>query len=200
MTALLLTESKTLYLHPPKTGGTWVGRALGRLHIDTRIPTIPDGVSRIHPPLSAFAGEKHHCLFATVRHPVSWLVSWWRYQCRNKWRQYERGKWHPMRSVAGIAGYDFALFAEQWLAEARGFITRMFEWYVGPANGCVEVLRQESLESDLRKTLAGLGYNASGDLPKPAKVSQCPPPPTVSESLRIEIEDPERPILERFYG
>lgn len=70
-------NSRLVYLHMPKTGGTWVARVLAR-HIEgtcsTNICHEPLRHIHIHSPSS-----RGKYTFGTIRNPWDWYLSWWQH-------------------------------------------------------------------------------------------------------------------------
>jgi len=96
MSARLL-PSNALFLHIPKTGGSWVEQALREIGVQIEQPATIHGVTYRHSLLSMFQ-EQYPYVFTFVRHPLSWYESWWKYQS-GAWTVWEPGVWHPQRSL-----------------------------------------------------------------------------------------------------
>ena len=92
-----LVGSNALFLHIPKTGGTWVEQALIQTGVQTAAPPTIQGVTYRHCLLSMLE-KRHPFVFTFVRHPLSWYESWWKFQA-GIWTVWEPGVWHPQRSL-----------------------------------------------------------------------------------------------------
>ena|SRR5271166_5029024 len=66
-----LVGSNALFLHIPKTGGTWVEQALIQTGVQTAAPPTIQGVTYRHCLLSMLE-KRHPFVFTFVRHPLSW--------------------------------------------------------------------------------------------------------------------------------
>ena len=63
--------------------------------------------------------------------PLSWYESWWKYQS-GIWTVWEPGVWHPQRSLEKCRSDDFSDFIRLCIRNEPGYVSRMYEWYVGP--------------------------------------------------------------------
>ncbi len=105
MSARLL-PSNALFLHIPKTGGSWVEQALREIGVQIEQPATIPGVTFRHSLLSMFQ-ERYPYVFTFVRHPLGWYESWWKYQS-GAWIVWEPGVWHPQRSLEKCRSGDFS--------------------------------------------------------------------------------------------
>lgn len=171
--ALLLGEG-AIFLHIPKTGGTWVREVLkeqglvvasfGHLHADYRHTQyywqqypehiVPLALKRrsLSPAL-----KKDSFVFCFVRHPLSWLESWWSFMTSQNWpdwskRQARFRRWHPTqpleryRPVSGT----FPEFLEFVIAQVPGFVSGLYARYTQP---CSFVGKIEQASHDLCSAL-----------------------------------------------
>src|SRR5262245_16462215 len=93
--SLHLSRANALFLHIPKTGGTWVEEVLKECGILAEQAAVTDAVTWRHP-LRGHHLHDYSFVFAFVRHPLSWYESWWKFQA-GSWTQHEPGVWHPQR-------------------------------------------------------------------------------------------------------
>lgn len=91
--AVLLNHS--IFLHVPKTGGTWVRYALDRsgIALGESLQLDTSGKHRtrvwsVHSPLKALpkALVRDKYIFAFVRHPLSWFQSMWAFRMQTGWQ------------------------------------------------------------------------------------------------------------------
>lgn len=201
--ALLLKESNALFLHVPKTGGTWVRYALDSAAIDY-IETAPPDVSLQHSSL-VHHGDHDGPMFAFVRDPFDWYWSWFRFQSQYNWSHWEPGNWHPQREIFDCASRSFGAFLERVRLKSPGYVSRMFEWYFGPpGHDRVICGRFEHLKASLCGILRDVGHDfddsAIRDTPA-ANVSQAMDESHIAGwlKLREECKRNEQVAYERFY-
>lgn len=180
-----LLNGGVLFLHLPKTGGSWVRHVLreqGLVKMEWPHPH-PDfdrvvNLPRYYPFHYAKQSIKHQSLtlhrevqqsykFCFVRNPYSWYESYWRFMKGRDWesfheeRQQERAfflkrPWHPNAFLEQIDEDDFAGFMHHVLTKYPGYLTQMYGWYAPP--GEIDFVgRTESLVEDLLTVLETVG-------------------------------------------
>jgi hypothetical protein len=142
--ALLLPKS--LFIHIPKTGGSWVRDAIQRAGIPTDeiLPSSAVGIS-----WAAAMHASSHCItdrfrFAFVRHPLTFYQSYWCYKMQVGWSQENAFE-------AKIASESFPEFVRSVLHVCpTGWVTTMYIRALGYAFSNVEYIgRTERLVDDL---------------------------------------------------
>jgi len=220
-----LPERKALFLHIPRTGGTWVKEAM----FQAKIPMDKWGriaepyrqkkhtiIPHIRPDLWAKVGV----VFAFVRHPVSYYISVWRFTTRSWTDQPDRMQW-AVRDRNDLAVINEAIirwkpnfneWLDEMLEEEPGWVTRWFERYVGPLSGefCHFVGRTESIEQDMEQVMSMLDYGNQWNEKREqiARIQHAKnrvrnvkaPYIEVTDEQRKRIERSERVLLRRFYG
>jgi len=220
-----LPEKKALFLHVPRTGGTWIKEAMyrggipmdkwGRVGEPYR-PKKHTLIPHIRPELWGRVG----LVFAFVRHPVDYYISVWRFTTRS-WKnrpdemhRLTKGNKQVIAISEAILRWkpDFSEWLDEMIEEEPGWATRWFERFVGPPKGefCYFIGRTETLEQDTEDVLTKLGY---GDLwnTRREQIKEIrharnkirsikAPPIEVTEEQRKRIERSERVLLRRFYG
>ena len=168
-----LPEKKALFLHIPRTGGTWVGAAMHLigvpLHNWGRVCEMYR--PRKHTILPHFRVDllvRVDYVFTMVRHPVDYYVSIWRLttRCekigpkRMKRLAFDLGDPAVINEAVIRWKPDFEEWLEEMLDEEPGWVTRWYERYVGPPRGefCHYVGRTETVESDVGAVMHELGY------------------------------------------
>ena len=146
--------------------------------------------------------------FCFVRNPLDWYESAWRglsqgWPARRAIAPLHRERsWSPIRFLTYLAGArDFNEFISTILRDQPGFVSRMYEWYVGPPGyPRIEFVgRMESLAADLHLILRFLGWN--GTLPDITAVNAGEQPrPEWDAGLRAKVEAAEVVGIRRWYS
>lgn len=223
--ARFLPDSGTLFQHVPRTGGTFVEKAIDLLGIGCSrwSKHVRKGFSKKHALLARYDFRmlgNVKFMFAFVRHPVEYYVSTWRYMQAEK-NRHPRGlpekdyltsltddyfSWHPFRSAARLYRDDFASWVCKMVELEPGWCSRLFEWYVGPRGGeFVDFIgRTETLVDDVKAVLIYLGYadevERNQDELGRLRVNESQTPrPDMSNSLAELILRSERTALSQFW-
>jgi hypothetical protein len=200
---LFLVDHNVLFVHIPKTGGCWVRYALDKVDVKYRHARPKKGYGYHFPPHQC--ADEFEAMFTFVRHPLSWYESWWKYQV-GAWKQFAPGLWHPQRCLDELQDDDFNSWVTRVMNVQPAYVTRMYEWFLGPPlQDCVsrriEVGRTETIQDDLRKILRDLGIvdvdPRKLDLPR-VNVS-AGPQPEWHASVRDRAWRLERAAIARFY-
>jgi hypothetical protein len=135
----MLILRSSVFLHVPKTGGSWIRQAIRAAGVPCA-EYIVDGDP--HAPLADCpCPEKFK--FAFVRHPVALYRSYWRYKMDVGW---------DARNPFDIdcAAQSFDQFVRNVLRNCPGWCSRMFEDYVGTMDREIEFVgRFERLVEDV---------------------------------------------------
>ena len=152
--SLHLIKSKSLFLHIPKTGGTWIEEALKAAAVEVENPGAIAEVTWRHSLLSHYR-QSYGFSFTFVRHPLDWYESWWKFQSSGSWPEHEPGVWHPQRVLGRCASNTFSEFINRCIEHEPAYVTRMYEWYIGPPGfELVDFVgRYEHLADDLVRVL-----------------------------------------------
>lgn len=168
-----LKDTKALFLHIPRTGGSWVERAMRMMQLPcARWTTVKaDWLPKKHlyfPQYVKNARKKVNFQWTIIRHPVDYWQAIWRWMTDVKQRHRHKlshclteWKWHPQ--ARAIENYDpsFDKWVERMLEDQGAWATRNYFMYIGPPGGewCHYVGRFESLEDDFFDVLRLLGYH-----------------------------------------
>lgn len=223
--SFFLLERSVLFLHVPRTGGTWVKEAMFQAGIPIEkwgkvCPPYRPKKHTIIPHLHAELWARVGGVFTFVRHPVPYYVSVWRFTCRS-WKQWPDKMWWAVQERNDPAAIneailrwkpDFSEWLDEMLEEEPGWVTRWFERYVGPPGGefCHFIGRTETIESDLEQVIRMLGYGELWDegQERIARIehaknkvrSSKAPHVEVTDEQRKRIERSERVLIRRFFG
>jgi hypothetical protein len=193
---------QTLFLHVPKTGGTWVTSAVLAAGIAAVAPDAPDHAAVYSEHGHALLGDVpeygHRFRFAFVRHPLDWWRSYWGHRMRE-------GTWWEEIEIDRVAGHDdFGEFIRRVTRHLPGYLSSIYEQFVGtPADEIDFVGRYEHLADDLciALRLAGETFNeAALRSAAPANVNDYARFPAFYEpDLAFALARSERRAIERFY-
>ena len=213
--ARFLRETKTLFQHVPRTGGTWIENAIAAMGLnhDRCLDWGPLRLPRKHLFKSHYVYLPDEVLnvVAFVRHPLAYYESVWKY-LKNVERRpelirrfYTRWDWHPKRTAALHYQPHFDDWVFLMLKKDPLWYTRIVEGYVGPAGAeyCNYVGRTENLIVDFRTIMSHLGHadrlDRIRDLCK-KKVNGVDLPTKWNNDLREEVLKTESQVIERFYA
>lgn len=188
--ALMLPHS--IFLHIPRTGGSWVRQAIK----NAGIPTREVGAG------SDFAQNAHNryvrvdrtgtFTFAFVRHPLTWYSSFWSCRMEQGWKQDD--------SADPFMSPSFERFVGNVVRGFPGHVSWRYEHYIGPGSGVLDFVgKMENLASDLVKALrlAGEEFDEIKLLRTPRQNGSLLQP-VCSDRLREAVLGAERKGLERF--
>lgn len=196
MATLILSDC--VFLHVPKTGGTWALSALRRQGIV--LATLQDPNGSDHPDLATVRSViPDKPAIAAVREPVSWLRSFWRFFYRRNWRPSSQGNVPGMEPLLAMAAPTFAEFAQRYLSRRPGYISELMRSY---AEGAEHVCRQEHLVDDLLMALVACGQDHLPDVIRATPRENVSQPFAAECPAEVEakIRESDAWILETFYA
>ncbi len=175
-----LLKNGSVFLHVPKTGGTWIKHVLddlnliqaplGHMHSDWERSFWHDKLHRdlkvaryllrraVGSPKAPPRIDPECFKFCFVREPLRWYESYWRFMQSKNWDWKTWGdekdpyRWHPCTMVNRLESSDFNTFVHHVNQRRPGFVTEMYGWYVRPGIGFVG--KQERLRHDLIRALS----------------------------------------------
>ena len=139
----MLLFPRGVFLHVPKTGGSWVTmavRAAGCVFENY----VVDGDN--HADLS-YCPHRDRFIFAFVRHPLTLYRSYWRFKMGDGWEAR-----NPFD--VDCCADTFPAFVENVVSKYPAWCSSMFEDYVGPPDRPIDFIgRYESLADDAVRAL-----------------------------------------------
>ena len=220
-----LPERNALFLHIPRTGGTWVGHSIdvAGIPIQNWGRVCEMYRPRKHTILSHYRPDllsKVKWIFSFVRRPCEYYVTNWRFTTRSVVTRPEKMKntvFNGKNSAAINEAVNrwkpnFDEWLDEMLEEEPAWVTRWFERFVGPHRGefCHFIGRTETLREDMNKVMKILDYeeewkkaSASIDEINHAKNQirrDKAPRIELTGNQRVRIERSERVMLRRFFG
>ena len=197
-----------MFLHIPKTGGTWVKHVLkerkliraqlghqhsdwdraywhDKLHHDLKVARY---LARraIRSPRAQARMEPGSFRFCFVREPLRWYESYWRFMQSLDWGWKNWGdekdpyKWHPCAMINQLGDSDFNSFVAKVNQKRPGYVTELYSWYVRPGIGFVG--QQEHMHRDLARAFALMGIEIRDEEISAAPRQTRPPPSFPSRS------------------
>lgn len=185
---MAIQVSKAIFLHIPKTGGTWVTNYFKETNMDHQRKEIE--LAHMHGRrLREIIGHTEDLVFCFVRHPLTWYRSYW--QCRQELVPDRSGGY-----LDTIVDLPFQEFIEQILKNQPGYLTGFFSGYT---ERCRFVGKQENLRDDLDNLLRTLRipYNRPY-LFKRVLDNVIPSEEKYSYVLATEIMHAEKHIIETY--
>lgn len=225
-----IKDSRVLFLHIPRTGGTWINHAYDILFQDeetdswgrnAKLPWLfgPQAHRPFHLSMRPLMAEVDF-LYTFVRHPLDLYVSWWR-TLHTVWEEHRedpryripigtRG-WNPWREAIRNWAPDFKMFVHNMVVNQPGFFSRMFDHFVGPDGGeiCAFVGKTETLVEDFIRVMRILDYGDRIDrnideIMALGKVNNRKAKPSGvvewSDKARVDATQSEKLGIARFYG
>jgi hypothetical protein len=221
----VMLKCGAVFLHIPKTGGSWVEKALKAIgqaerllyhrHADmTRVMHY----SKFEPPpkrkgLKKWVEFRPHTRqaatttpfrFCFVRHPLHWYESSWRYMEGKKWnhwgRQAAAHDWHPSSPLNGLGDPDFNQFLRNVIRVRPGYVTELYSRYT--EEGIEFIGRQEDLVEGLIHVLRLLNVSFDEQIIRNLGPENVSPTPQArirwDPQLRALITRLEYPSLVRY--
>jgi hypothetical protein len=178
------------FIHVPKTGGTWAVHAMRSAGIEFQ--SLGEG-AEAHVPYDQVPGPFK---FGFVREPAMWYRSHWVHKKR---RQDYPTIMYPFDEAVRTST-DFEDFVDRAAVAAPGYLSNLYEIFLGPPGAIEYVGRQERLVEDLVAALELAGAEFD-----PAAIRATPPVnegtddmPEITPELRRIIGASEQRAYERF--
>lgn len=179
---------KAIFLHIPKTGGTWVTNYFKETGMDHGVEEL-SRLAHIHgTDLRNIIPYTEDLIFCFVRHPLTWYRSYW----QSKQVIIDRnGGW-----IDTIVDLPFQEFIEKILNDYPGYLTGFFTGYT---ERCRYIGRQENLRNDLDYLLEHLRipYNRPY-LFKRVPDNVVPSSQKYTKKLAFAIMETEKCLVEEY--
>lgn len=186
-------NDRLLFVHVPKTGGSWVSAALDAAGVEVeKIGETPHSEIKDLDVRGRFT-------FAFVREPLSWYGSTWNYRRKHQPNDWRGRYWQPIDEW--IQNLEFHDFLEKLIEDRPALLSRYYELYVGPPRDPIDFIgRYENLQEDLilALELAEQGFDEEA-LRAVAPVNTSAPTPPCPEEIRDRLVQSEKDAYERFY-
>jgi hypothetical protein len=186
----LLLKNNVVFLHIPKTGGSWVTKVLKENDLVLTEFSHPHAdLERVNNFSGHYIGHylklsvKFKCNFENlvndslkfcfVRDPISWYESVWRYYSDHNWKKFTREKnpsrfglkydlWHPWSPLEELNHDTFENFINDLIKLYPGYLTHLYNSYVDKRYTHY-VGKQENLIEDLISILKELDLKFNKD-------------------------------------
>ena len=189
----MLILPNSCFLHVPKTGGSWVKKAIiasGITYEEYRIEGDPH-IGLTHCPVA------DTFKFAFVRHPVSLYRSYWQFKMTHQW-----DKKNPLDMEC--QSNDFNVFIQNVLAKFPSCYSHKLINFVGTEAEPIEFIGQyENLVEDLIRALTlaqeTFSEDAIRDLPAYNVSNKKRFPADYDQDLEQKIRQSEHKMMKRFF-
>ena len=197
-----LANDRIVFIHVPKTGGTWATEAMRVAGVEFSKVGDDDHLTKGDLDI----GDRFS--FAFVREPMSWYWSVWKFH-----RECHRS--HHWAKISDYVDLEFPEFLESMVKNHHAYLSIYYRLFVGPPDDEVSFVGQyERLRSDLAAALklAGQQFDEAALRGEPARNFDdevklyglaLPPrsdPPECSDDLKAALFESEREVYDRFYG
>ena len=205
---MAVCTDKSVFYHIAKTGGVWVKEAMSRSGLlysrcDNKRVSHPFGLKREHatPDVILDKYKRGRFSFCFVRHPVTWLQSFWCYRVRTS----RLDKKFPLDYLWDD---DFEAFVYNVLASyPDGFVSRLYQYYVGENADAIDYVgRQENLADDLVCALKIAGerfdeclLRSTGEFNVAFRGGEYDGMCTIGHTTKALVERAEQWTIEHFY-
>ncbi len=222
-----LLKNNAVFLHIPKTGGTFFREIIEQLglrvlnfgneHADMERTLHSFKYYPIYAMRSSILLGKNidvhanQCFkFCFVRNPYSWYESYWRFMYGLHWnnlnnyrpkRKFEllTDNWNPINLLLPYADDNFNVFLENVLSAEPAFLTKLYERYTPPQH-INYVGKQETLKHDASMIFDMLEVRFDKNIfEKTGRINESKTPrPIWSEELKNRIYEAERSVFEKY--
>jgi len=190
---------RMIFVHVPKTGGSWVTEAVRSAGVPAWAPAPTSGRDdpvHAHADLREVAASDRFSV-AFVRHPLDWWRSYWGHRMR--------AGWDPASGIDDAASDDFNEFVVKVLDRGEWSFDRVVRRFVGLPSPSVDFVgRFEHLLEDTCDALRLAGEEFSTDAITrlaPANANDYGRfPAAYRPEVAARLAEAERETIERFYA
>ena len=189
--AILLKNTNTLILLPPKTGSKWLRSVIDVSMIPYELIGPPELSG--HGDLSLY-GRNYDYIVAFVRHPATWHYSYWWYRSKgpSNWEE----KWELDRKCGDSSFKEYISKVTKYCPK---YVTHMFECYTGPEDDPIDFIgKLENLRRDIITALTNCGENFDSDLFLEHPVKNKGSNSTLPDKYRNDIYVAEKQAYSRY--
>lgn len=184
----VLLKNNALFLHVPKTGGSWIIKVLDELglvkaHLGHEHSSMEHVLyyPRYFPANHVKGTIKfknnfyeeilNSYKFCFVRDPMDWYESYWRFQMGHNWKIWRitpkkiflkpAKVWHPWNVLEDCSDDNFNEFLLKVAKNSPGYVSKMYSWYATEDINFVG--KQENLAEDLIEVLKRMDFKFNPD-------------------------------------
>jgi hypothetical protein len=187
----IILKNGSVFLHVPKTGGTWVASVLKDLgliekRVSVKHATFLCGKRELYKmAVSKLSKSKEiqnpPFSFCFVRNPITWYESWFNYMNlpNIQWRTFgdenDIRYWHPSCILNKIDNTNFNSFVQSVNKKRPGYVTELYGWFTMHKINFIG--KQEDLLNDFIKVLNIMNINFDEDFVRqyPRQNQSVPP-------------------------
>lgn len=194
---MISINDKILYVHYPKTGGTFVRETIKEIAKIQRVER--NGFHGGHAPLNGFEHSFEY-VFATVRNPIDWYGSAWKFL--KQFLKEGKNSFKTEIPLAHIQEYysnDFNTFVSQVQKDFPGFYSISFQDYIGSYSKVDRYMKCETLSFDLASFCILKGLGKANEIIASPKHGQRIIEYNWNEKLKKQVIKNEWNIIQKFY-
>lgn len=194
---LVIPDHSRVFLHVPKTGGTWVREVLNRIGVYT------EDAGHQHDNYEQSKELRRRFLrFTVLRNPWDWYASYWAHRCKEQWTP------HWLLIDNACRSYSFPSFLSMVVAYHPGFLTRLYDSYAPELDESlppIEVFKTRTLTEDFTQYLDAMKIQFDPkDVRELGKVNSIAHTKKVRKAVRYtsfltsRVERSERDVIAKY--
>ncbi|NRA91236.1 MAG: sulfotransferase family 2 domain-containing protein [Psychroserpens sp.] len=188
---MLEINKKHVFIHYPKTGGTFVREILKR---NARIKELK-GSHFHHSPLHD-TKKDYEIKFATVRNPIDFYVSVWKFFVDFYHNNKEIESSNPLYPYGSYWRSNLNQFIENILTHKQGYYSNSHKEFIGDC----QVIKTETLNYDICPFLSAMDINYDPyEILATGKIGERVKKIDLDKQLKKELIKSEWDIISRYY-